>query len=79
MINNSITDTGINENHMYDDILHMKHHRSEKRPHMSITDRAAQFSSFSALTGYDEVIKETGEQVTEKMKLGENEKYIPEA
>jgi len=67
------------EKHMYDDIIDMKHHQSVKRPHMSITDRAAQFSSFSALTGYDEVIKETGEHVTEKMKLGENEEYIPEA
>ena len=67
------------DTHLYDDIINMKHHRSEKRPHMSITDRAAQFSSFSALTGYDEVIRETGQYVTEKMKQGENEIYIPEA
>lgn len=40
----------------YDDILHLPHHRSEKHPPMSMRDRAAQFSSFRALAGYEDAI-----------------------
>ena len=43
----------------YDDILHLPHHRSEKHPPMSMRDRAAQFSSFRALAGYEDAIGET--------------------
>lgn len=44
----------------YDDIIHLPHHRSKKRSHMSAQDRAAQFSPFAALTGFDAAIEETG-------------------
>lgn len=37
----------------YEDIIKLPHHTSPKRPHMSVLDRAAQFSPFAALTGYD--------------------------
>ena len=43
----------------YDDMLHLPHHVSPARPRMSAHDRAAQFSPFSALTGYEEVIERT--------------------
>lgn len=43
----------------YDDILHLPHHRSETHPAMSMRERAAQFSSFRALTGYEDAIYET--------------------
>lgn len=33
----------------YDDILNMKYEKSKLRPHMSIENRAGQFSSFNAL------------------------------
>ena len=46
--------------HRYDDMLDMPHPVSSARPHMSMLDRAAQFSPFAALTGYHEVIDETG-------------------
>ena len=46
--------------HAYDDIIHLPHHVSPKRPGMSMTDRAAQFSPFAALTGYESVIQESG-------------------
>ena len=49
----------------YDDIINLPHHVSPTRPQMSMHDRAAQFSPFSALTGYDAAIKETGRR-TEK-------------
>lgn len=44
----------------YDDIIQLPHHRSRKRQHMSMQDRAAQFSPFAALTGFEEAIEESG-------------------
>lgn len=44
----------------YDDIIHLPHHVSATRKQMSMTDRAAQFSPFAALTGYEAAIAETG-------------------
>ncbi len=43
----------------YDHIIDLPHHVSYRRPHMSRIDRAAQFSPFAALTGYDAAVKET--------------------
>ena len=58
----------INE-HKYDDILSMPHHVSSTRPHMSMHDRAAQFSPFAALVGYDDAVKETARLTNEKQEL----------
>jgi len=44
----------------YEDIINLPHHVSPTRPQMPISDRAAQFAPFAALTGYDSAIKETG-------------------
>ena len=55
----------------YDDIMDLPHHVSATRPQMSMIDRAAQFSPFAALTGYDTAIKETGRLTDEKIELGE--------
>ena len=55
----------------YKDIIHLPHHVSKTRPQMSMLDRAAQFSPFAALTGYDDTIKETGRLTDKKMELGE--------
>ena len=43
----------------YNDIINLPHHVSATRPQMSMMDRAAQFSPFAALTGYDSSINET--------------------
>lgn len=43
----------------YDDIINLPHHVSKRHPQMPAADRAAQFSPFAALTGYESVIRET--------------------
>jgi len=58
----------------YEDIINLPHHVSSKRPQMSMLDRAAQFSPFAALTGYDDAIHETGRLTDEKIDLSEEEK-----
>ena len=46
------------EENKYSDIINLPHHQSKNRPHMSNFDRAAQFSPFAALKGYDDEIDE---------------------
>lgn len=55
----------------YDDIISLPHHQSKTRPHMPLIDRAAQFSPFAALTGYDDAVKETARQTERKAELSE--------
>ena len=47
---------------VYADIISLPRHQSEKRPRMSLHDRAAQFAPFAALTGYEESIQKTAKQ-----------------
>lgn len=58
----------------YDDIIHLPHHVSQERPHMPLRDRAAQFSPFAALVGYEDIIDETARLTTQKRELDESEK-----
>lgn len=60
----------------YDDIIHLPHPVPEKHPRMPMLDRAAQFSPFAALTGYEEAIYETGHLTEEKTELDEEEKAV---
>ena len=60
--------------HPYEDILHLPHHVSKERPHMSMLDRAAQFSPFAALVGYEDIIDETARLTTQQRELDEAEK-----
>ena len=53
----------------YDEIIDLPHHVSATRPQMSMMDRAAQFSPFAALTGYDAAIKETGRLTDQKVEM----------
>lgn len=61
-----------NDEFRYHDIINLPHHKSSIRPPMSMIDRAAQFSPFAALTGYDEAIKETERLVDERIELDED-------
>lgn len=56
----------------YDDIINMLHHISTSRPRMSLANRAAQFSPFAALSGYDAAIAETGRLTDRRIDLDEN-------
>lgn len=46
----------------YSDIINLPHHVSNKHNHMSMSERAAQFSPFAALTGYEEAIRKVQEE-----------------
>ena len=58
-------------NNRYDEIINLPHHVSKTRPQMPMSDRAAQFAPFAALTGYDSAIRETGRLTGEKIELDE--------
>ena len=55
----------------YDEIMGLPHHVSKTRPQMPMSDRAAQFAPFAALTGYDSAIKETERLTDKKIELDE--------
>lgn len=50
-------------------IINLPHHVSKTRPQMSMLERAAQFSPFAALNGYDDAVKETGRLTDERIEL----------
>lgn len=56
-----------NENN-YDDMLDMPPHKSTKHPPMALASRAAQFSPFAALSGYEDAIKQTEQRMEEREK-----------
>ena len=58
-------------NHRYDSIKKLPHHQSATRPHMSLNDRAAQFSPFAALTGYEDAVAEAARLTDTKIELDE--------
>ena len=58
----------------YDDILHLPHPTSKKHPRMPISDRAAIFSPFAALTGHAAAIQETARLTDQKIELDEDTK-----
>lgn len=57
----------------YDDILHLPHPTSKAHPRMSRQDRAAQFSPFAALAGYEAVIQETARLTDDRAEITEDE------
>jgi len=61
--------------HKYDDIIHLPHPVSQRRSRMPNHDRAAQFSPFAALTGFEEIIAETGRVTDQRIELEEEEKH----
>ena len=66
----------LKETHKYDDIIHLPHHTSPRRAGMPMIDRAAQFSPFAALTGYEAVIEETGRLTDSITELTDSSKQV---
>ena len=60
----------------YDDIINLPRYISKKHPQMSIEARSAQFAPFSALTGYDEAIKETARLTDKRIEIDDGLKII---
>ena len=58
-------------NGKYDDIINLPHPTSKRFPRMPLAERAAQFSPFAALTGYDAVIRETARLTGSRVELDE--------
>ena len=71
-----MTDDKNAEAHRYDDIINLKRPESDKHPPMSRLARAAQFSAFAALTGYEDYISEEGRLTDLRGELDENEKNL---
>ena len=63
----------LKETHKYDDIIHLPRPAS-RRAKMTDYDRAAQFSPFAALTGFEAAIDETGRLTDSRIELEEDEK-----
>ena len=63
-------------NGKYDDIINLERHVSLKHPRMPISDRAAQFAPFAALTGYDGAIDETGRYTDNMVELSEDAREL---
>lgn len=57
----------------YDDIINLPHHVSLRHPPMPKADRAAQFSPFAALTGFEGEIRETQRLTDSRVELCEDE------
>ena len=57
----------------YDDIIHLPRPVSQRHARMTIQDRAAQFAPFAALTGYDDLIEESGRLTDRRIDLDEGE------
>ena len=62
---------------MYEDIINMKYPNKEiKDDFPKSVNRAAQFAPFSALSGYEDAVKETARLTERKIELDETEKQI---
>ncbi len=57
---------------VYADIIDLPHWQSPTRPHMSLYDRAAQFASYKALSGYEDMVAEEARLTDSEAPLSEN-------
>lgn len=60
----------------YEDIVNLPPHISKKHPQPTMLERAARFSPFAAITGYEEMVKEAARVTDKKPELDESSKEI---
>lgn len=60
----------------YDDMIYLPNPTPTCKPRMSLHDRAAQFSPFAALTGYEDTVEETVRLTDTRLELSEDMKTI---
>lgn len=58
-------------NDNYEDIINLPYNGSKRQKKMTLYERSAQFAPFSALTGYEEQVKETGRLTDKKIEIDE--------
>ena len=58
----------------YDNMLNLPYPFKSDRPRMSRVNRAAQFSPFAALTGYDDAVRETARLTETRPELDDEQK-----
>ena len=59
----------------YSDIIDLEHYEPKYHVRASMDKRAAQFAPFSALTGYEDAVIETGRITDRKIELSEEVKF----
>ena len=60
----------------YEYIINLPRHISKTHPQASMADRAARFSPFAAISGYEEMVKEAARVTEERIEITEAEKAI---
>lgn len=55
----------------YSDIINLPYRKSTERQRMTNVERAAQFSSFAALTGYEDAVEETARLTDRRYNLSD--------
>ena len=58
----------------YEDIIDLPPHISKKHPQPTMMERAARFSPFAAVTGYEDMVQEEARYTIEKADLDESAK-----
>ena len=53
----------------YEDIINIPRHISKTRPEPSIADRAARFSPFAAISGYEDMVREAARETEERVEI----------
>ena len=60
----------------YDDIINLPHYEPKNHKRMSIESRSAQFAPFSALTGYEDEVRETARLTEKEIVLTNDQRLI---
>lgn len=69
----------VRDPHAYDDIIDLPHPVSVRHPQMPLQDRAAQFSPFAALSGYEDALTEEARLTGRRIELGEDARALLDA